>query len=266
MINYKVTFWGTRGSIVQTSIDKMKYGLETTCISLETENEVFLIDCGSGVRDFDKYFYENNLNKKVNILLTHYHHDHILGLGFVKFIYDKNVEVEIFGLGDVYNNLKNYFGKPFFPVEIIDLPNIKTTSVNVFEKINFEDLKVDTTFLEHPEKSIGYKFITKTKTVTFAFDYEYKIDENKEIVEEFIKNSDYLIMDAFWTDSDYQRGWGHSSIEDVIYLTNKLNVGESIITHYNTEYNDSKLDEISENVKAVCERISFAKANSSILF
>ncbi len=266
MSNYKVTFWGTRGSIVQTSIDKMKYGLETSCISFETETEVFLIDCGSGARGFDKYFYENNVNKKINILLTHYHHDHIMGLGFVKFIYDNNNEVEIFGLGDVYENLKRFYGVPFFPVDIVDLPNIKTTCVQEYEKLVFGDLEIQTTLLEHPQMSLGYKFITKEKTVTFAIDYEYKIDPNKEIVEEFMKNSDYLIMDAFWTDADYERGWGHSTIEDAINLSKKLGIKECIVTHHNIDYNDDKLDELFEQFKKDFNRLSFAKANSSFEF
>ncbi len=80
MSDFKVTLWGTRGSFVQTTSNKRKYGVETSCISLETENEFFLIDCGSGIRGFDKYIYDNNLTyKKVNIFLTHNHHDNING-------------------------------------------------------------------------------------------------------------------------------------------------------------------------------------------
>ncbi len=266
MGNYKVTFWGTRGSAVQTSIDKIKYGLETSCISIETEKEIFLIDCGSGARGFDKFFYENNVNKKINILLTHYHHDHIIGLGFVKFIFDKNNEVEIFGPGEVYENLKNYFGAPYFPVDIVNLPNVKTTSITVFEKLIFANLAIETTLLQHPQESVGYKVITKDKTVTFLIDYEYKIDQNKEIVEEFVKNSDYMIIDTFWTDKNYKIGWGHSTVEDAIYLTNKLNIADCILTHHNTDYCDDKIDEIYQNIKDASKKISFAKENSFFEF
>lgn len=261
MSNYKVTFWGTRGSIVQTSIDKMKYGLDTSCISFETEKEIFLIDCGSGARNFDKYFYENKLNKKINILLTHYHHDHIMGLGFVKFIYDKNVEVEIFGLGEVYENLKTYYGTPFFPVDIVSLPNIKISSISMFEKLVFNNLEIETTLLQHHAMCVGYKFITEDKTVTFVIDYEYKIDPDKERVEKFIENSDYLVIDAFWTDKDYQKNWGHSTVEDAIKLSNNLNVKQCLLTHHNTEYTDFMIDEMYETIKITHKKIRFVKIN-----
>ncbi len=267
MSNYKVTLWGTRGSIVQTAMDKMKYGLETSCISIETEKEIFLIDCGSGVRGFDRYLYENDLvHKKINILLTHYHHDHINGLGFVDFIYDKNIDIEIFGLGNVYEILKNYFGPPYFPISLVDMSHIKTTNLSGDDMLKFVELEVKTTLLEHPQMCVGYKFINGEKILTTVVDYEYKVDENKTNVEDFIRNSDYLIIDSFFTEEDYIKGWGHNSVEAVIELASKTNVRNCILTHHNVKYNDSKIDEIQEMIAKKYNYISFAKENSSFEF
>ncbi len=264
MSNYKVTLWGTRGSFVQTTLDKMKYGLETSCISLETEDEIFLIDCGSGIRGFDKYIYENNLTyKKINIFLTHYHHDHIFGLGYVNFIYDPTIDIEIFGLGDVYDILKSYFGSPYFPVNIMDLPNIRTTEVYGFQSFRFEDIEVQTTLLQHPQFCIGYKFVTKEKSVAIIFDYEHRVDARQEIVEEFINGCDYLIIDAFSTEEDYHEGWGHNSIDDVIGLVDKLKVGQCLLTHHNINYNDQKIDEIQSQINKTHKNITFAKDYST---
>ncbi len=264
MSNYKVTLWGTRGSLVQTSIDKMKYGLETSCISVETEKEIFLIDCGSGASGFDKYIYENNItNKKINILITHYHQDHIMGMGFLNFIYDKNVSKEIFGLGNVYETLKNYYGSPYFPITIVDLPNIKTTSLDSFPRLKFEDLEVHTTLLNHPQDCVGYKFVGAEKTLAILFDYEYKTDPNKASIEEFIKESDYLVIDSFSTEEDYKEGWGHNSIEDSIFLATKTNVATCLLTHHNMHYDDNKLDEIQDNISKIHNNIYIAKDNSS---
>ncbi len=266
MSNYKVTFWGTRGSLVQTSIDKKKYGLETTCISLETDNEILLIDCGSGIRGFDKYFNENNLtNKKINILLTHYHHDHIMGIGFASFLYDKNTEIEIFGLGEVSKILRDYFGPPYFPVSVVGLPNVTTTSVKAFQSLKFEDVEVETTLLNHPQKCLGFKFSLGEKTLTIIMDYEYKDDETKTTVEEFINDSDYLIIDSFYTEEDYKSGWGHNSIKDSINIAKLANVGTCFLTHHNTEYNDSKLDELQLNISNKHKNIFFAKENTSFV-
>ncbi len=267
MDNNKVTFWGTRGSMVQTSRDMVKYGLETTCISLETENEIFLIDCGSGIRGFDKYLSNNNnKNKKINILLSHYHHDHIIGLAFANFIYNKDLEIEIFGLGNVYQTLKDYFGPPYFPISIVDLPNIKTTSLTSFEKISFGEIEVQTTELFHPQMCVGYKFLLNDKTITFIFDYEHKVDEfNRDKVEQFLNNSDFLIIDAFSTEEDYISGWGHNSIEDVIELVEKSNIGKCYLTHHNINYNDEKMNKIQESISMNYDNIVIAEEKTSFI-
>ncbi len=267
MSNYKVTVWGSRGSFVQTTVDKMKYGLETSCISFETEDEFFLIDCGSGIRGFDRYFYDNKLtHKKVNIFLTHYHHDHIFGLGFVKFIFDPSVQVEIFGLNDVYETLNNYFGPPYFPINMMELPNIKTRNIKAYEKIEFNDFEINTTLLQHPQHCLGYKFVTKNKTVTVITDYEYTVDNKKHIVEEFIENSDYLIIDAFSTAEDYIEGWGHSNIEEIVELVEKLNVQQCLLTHHNGNYNDDKLDQIQLDINKEHSNIKIAMVNTYFEF
>ncbi len=263
MGKYKVTFWGTRGSVAQTTSDKRKYGLETSCVSLETDNEIFVVDCGTGLRSFDKYIYDNNLtNKKINIFLTHYHHDHINGLGFVNFIYDTNIDIEIYGLGDVYKTLKRYYSPPYFPVNIIDLPNLKTTEINGFQSLLFDDLEIQTTLLQHPQFCLGYKFIADEKTLSVIFDYEFKVDNKKELLEEFIKDSDYLIIDAFSTEEDYNEGWGHNSIEDVIELAEKNQIGQCLLFHHNINYNDEKIDNIQFEIGKKYNNIKFAIENS----
>lgn len=262
MSNYKVTIWGSRGSFTQTSIDKMKYGLDTSCISLETKEEIFLIDCGSGIRNFDTYYCENNLyHKKINLFLTHYHHDHINGLGYVDFIFHPSVEIEIFGLGDVYGRLKGYYDAPYFPIPLMELPNIKTRDIEANMHLKFGNLEIITIMLNHPQQSLGYKFIAEDKAFSIVTDYEYKVDEDKEAVEAFIKNSDYLIIDSCFTSDDYIEGWGHNDMEDVCKLVKRLNVGECFLFHHNKEYNDNRMDELQFKIAKEYHNIRFAFDN-----
>ncbi len=265
MKSFKVSIWGSRGTFVQTSIDKMKYGLETSCISFETETEIFIIDCGSGLRGFSNYFYENNLlHKKVNIFLTHYHHDHILGIIYSNFIYDSRVNVEIYGANDIYNILSVYLGPPYFPVKILERSNIKVTQIEAGDKLQFADVDIDTVLLNHPQHSLGYKFKVNNKVLSVITDYEHNNDENKDIVESFMRDSDCLIIDAFSTKDDYVEGWGHSSIDDVITLVEKLSVGECILYHHNIRYTDDFIDKLQENINKSHSNINFARDNTTI--
>jgi phosphoribosyl 1,2-cyclic phosphodiesterase len=45
----KIKFWGVRGSHTVSGIDFLKYGGNTTCLSVEVEDKIFLIDAGSGI-------------------------------------------------------------------------------------------------------------------------------------------------------------------------------------------------------------------------
>lgn len=259
---YKISIWGSRGSFIQTTLDKVRYGLETCCISIETENEFFVIDCGSGIRSFDEYIYENKLTyKKINILLTHYHHDHIWGLGYVKFIFDKHVDIKIFGLGDVQSTLFNYFSPPYFPVHMFSLSDNKTNSISVGETLKFSDINIDTVLLQHPQMCVGYKFILGDKTLCIITDYEYKIDTKKREVEKFMQDCDYLIIDAFGNEDDYIENWGHSSIDDVLYLGEKVKAKQILLFHHHVTYTDDFLDSIQENINKKYDNVNFAKDN-----
>lgn len=264
MDKYNVMIWGSRGSFIQTTLDKIEYGLETSCISIETEKEFFVVDSGSGIRGFDDYIYSNNLtHKKVNIFLTHYHHDHIFGLGYVKFIFDKHIDVEIFGLGDVKTALFNYFAPPYFPVHIFNLSNIKITSIGVRQKLDFEGINIETVLLQHPQMCLGYKFLLNEKVFCIITDYEYKIDTRKGEVEEFIKECDYLIIDAFGNEDDYIENWGHSSIDDVLYLVEKLGIKQTLLYHHHVTHTDRFLDSIQEEINKKYHNVKFAKDKMS---
>ena len=65
-------------------------------------------------------------NKRVDILLTHLHLDHIMGLGFFKPLFDPGMEVHIWGPASsaqsLISRLSRYLSPPLFPVRIRDLP------------------------------------------------------------------------------------------------------------------------------------------------
>ena len=77
-----VRFWGTRGSIASPGPDTARYGGNTTCIEVTTDNgDVIIFDGGTGI-----FRLGNELAKrmpvKVSVFVTHTHWDHIQGLPF----------------------------------------------------------------------------------------------------------------------------------------------------------------------------------------
>ncbi|HLF40210.1 MAG TPA: MBL fold metallo-hydrolase, partial [Acidimicrobiia bacterium] len=76
----KLSVWGTRGSLPSPRPGTARYGGNTSCVQLDTASgTTVVLDAGTGINrlgDFPPSV------ERVDVLLTHLHMDHILGLGF----------------------------------------------------------------------------------------------------------------------------------------------------------------------------------------
>ena len=77
----KLITHGCRGSIPISSNEMMKYGGNTTCFELVTNEFQIFFDTGSGFQNAIL-----NPNKDILILFSHFHHDHLQGLAFNKYL------------------------------------------------------------------------------------------------------------------------------------------------------------------------------------
>ena len=79
-----VRFWGVRGSIPTPGKDTVRYGGNTTCLELRIQDELIVIDAGSGIRPLGgallKEFGKDPIS--LTLLNTHTHWDHIQGFPF----------------------------------------------------------------------------------------------------------------------------------------------------------------------------------------
>jgi phosphoribosyl 1,2-cyclic phosphodiesterase len=98
----KVKFWGVRGSIPIPGSNTVKYGGNTLCleIRLQAQGRLIIIDAGSGIRELgDNLSLGNGAKEHIDteILLTHTHLDHILGLPFFAPIHHPATCLKIYG-------------------------------------------------------------------------------------------------------------------------------------------------------------------------
>ena len=79
-----VKIWGTRGSMAAPYPDRMVYGANTSCVSVEWEDGIAVFDCGTGIRGFgEELSKRSDMEKKeLHIFISHLHLDHIIGLPF----------------------------------------------------------------------------------------------------------------------------------------------------------------------------------------
>eukprot|EP01040_Poterioochromonas_malhamensis_P023046 gene23046-28153_t len=74
----KITFFGVRGSTPCAGPNHIRYGGHTSCIGIELDDRLIILDSGSGICDASLLAL-NNPHKEVFLLFSHVHLDHIMG-------------------------------------------------------------------------------------------------------------------------------------------------------------------------------------------
>ena len=118
----KIKFWGVRGSIACASPDHMKYGGNTSCIEVQAGENTFVMDAGTGIRNFSKVILERDV-RETYLLLSHTHWDHINGFPFFTPAYDpeRTITVRAGHLknqGGVKSVFSTQMHNPMFPVPL----------------------------------------------------------------------------------------------------------------------------------------------------
>ena len=89
----KVRLWGTRGSLASPGADTARYGGNTSCVEVRGDGGgVVVIDAGTGIRTLGRTL---RGVRRVDVLLSHLHMDHIQGLGFFAPLHDRDVKTHI---------------------------------------------------------------------------------------------------------------------------------------------------------------------------
>ncbi len=250
----KITLWGVRGSIQTSGPDTKNYGTRTSCAFVSEGDNVLILDAGSGIQQFNSI---NFSKKRIDILLTHLHMDHILGLGFFSPFFDATKEVHIWGpmskSETLRSRLSRYLSPPLFPVLLRDLP-----CKIVFHEIgksNFEidNFKITSNYVIHQGPTVGFRVKGRHSVFTYIPDHEPAlgccgmIKDSKWISGyNLAEDTDLLYHDGQYTAEEYKnkRGWGHSSVEDAVLFATISNVKKLIISHHDPSHSDEQLSKI----------------------
>src|SRR5262245_30098260 len=93
----RVTIWGCRGSIPTPGPETAGCGGNTSCVEVSLDNgAVLVLDAGTGIRRLGNALQERG-TRRIHLLLTHLHLDHLEGLRFFAPLFDPGVSVDVWG-------------------------------------------------------------------------------------------------------------------------------------------------------------------------
>ena len=259
----KVHILGARGSVPVGGKGFQEYGGATSCFLVETEDQAIFLDAGSGILDSPKVG-----DKRICILLTHPHMDHLLGMPFFSYLTERGRSIEIFGKTrddlTVREQIRRQFSPPLWPVLIENYPaSVSFCELN--ERMDLGDVLVSTMDSLHPGGSSVIRLKQKDATLVYATDFEHILGQDERLAE-FSKDADLLIYDGQYTDEEYEayRGYGHSTIERGIWISRQAGVKHLVITHHDPRHGDEILREMERALKEQVPFASLAKAGEVI--
>ncbi len=250
----KIKLWGARGSIPTPGESTTRYGGNTTCVEVRSKDDSLLIlDAGSGIRLLGNTLTEEN--QRIDLLLTHLHFDHIIGLGFFAPLFMPEKELHIWGPPSttmcLSERLAHYLSPPLFPVRLRELDcNLSLHNVPIGD-FEIGPFKIKTDLICHPGTTVGYRISEGDVSMTFIPDHEpalgyKKFPDSAEWTSGFslAHGTDLLIHDAQYSEEEYSNciGWGHSSMEHALKFAELTGVKRFVAFHHDPTHSDERLD------------------------
>jgi phosphoribosyl 1,2-cyclic phosphodiesterase len=256
-----VTFHGVRGSTPCHGPEIVRYGGNTSCVSLDIAGvEPILFDLGTGLRYFgagqpaDEPF-------TGTCLLSHLHWDHIQGIPFFTPLLRDGSEVAVYapeqldGLS-VEQVFADTIKPPLFPVDLALLPG----TVRFHEILNSDftlvegsdstpRIDVKARQIPHVGNTVGYRVECNGASVAYLSDHQMPCDGSLTASEgalELCAGADLIIHDAQFTPDEFvgKCDWGHCTIDYAVWLAVESGAKRLALFHHDPSHHDDELDEL----------------------
>jgi len=251
----KLTLYGSKGSIPFFDRKSLVHGGNTACAKLDIGGHIILIDCGSGIMQYGKEIENQKGPHTIDILLSHLHLDHTIGLTMFKPLLAPGHNVRIFTKPRDERPLKKQifgaFAPPYWPIDLSVLTKAECVAIGSEPFMLNDGIKVSTISASHPDDTISFR-VDADKSVVYLLDYEITKDPDKyDKLVKFAMNADCIIFDSCYLPVDYPSkiDWGHSTYEMGVKLARDTGCKTTIMAHWTQDYDDAVLNDVAEKIK-----------------
>jgi phosphoribosyl 1,2-cyclic phosphodiesterase len=250
-----VRIWGTRGSLPTPGSATERYGGNTSCVEVRgpVPGHVVVLDAGSGIRPLGAGL--ESTVERIDVLLSHLHMDHIIGLGFFAPLFRPDLEIHLWGPSsptlDLRDRLARYLSPPLFPVHLREVPCRLTLHDVPLGTFELPGLEITAQLVCHPGPTVGYRLDDGRGVLTYLPDHEPALGVRHFPGEPrwtsgfaLAAGADVLVHDAQYDADEYSThvGWGHSSVDHALDFAELAGVRELVAFHHDPTHDDRLLD------------------------
>lgn len=256
----RLRFWGTRGSCPSPGPSTVRYGGNTTCVEVRSDDgHLIILDAGTGIRELGRTLVAAAAGQPIrgDVFFSHAHWDHIQGLPFFTPAFQAGNHFRLFGAPSLFRSLevvlRQQMSPVVFPVRFDALLARMEFREMVEHRHEENGIEVRAINVRHPGGALGFRLCPHSapeRSVVFIPDNELdKFGDHaddaptREELVQFARGARVLIHDAMYTGAEYMdhRGWGHSSYRDAVEFAIAAEVETLVLFHHDPERSDEEL-------------------------
>lgn len=262
----KIRFWGVRGSIPAPGPDTIRYGGNTSCVSITTDTGLAIIDMGTGLMHLGNALLGTPFGKgggRASILLSHTHWDHIQGLGFFPPVFIGGNQFTLWGPGGsdgvLESILEGQMDPNFSPLQTLKnfSAAFEVRAIRCGTPFETEGLRITAREHEHGSTTaLAFRIedLATGKVFVYASDVGYPDGVAPADAIAHYADADALLHDTTYRPDDQQtrRNRGFSSYEEAVAAAIAARAKRLVTFHYDQDYSDDDVDAIIARCTALC--------------
>jgi len=258
----RITIWGCRGSLATPGRGTLKFGGNTSCVTAElADGTLIVFDAGTGIRNLGMHLVGSG-PLEIHLCLSHFHLDHVEGIGFFAPIFDARTKLHIWGPPSTERSLEEriglYLSPPVFPLSLSDIPAQMQFHDVPEDGWQIGEARVFATEVSHPGTTLGYRLSENGSVFAYLPDHEPAVGVPLESLSSdwmsgfaIAAGATALVHDAQYGEDEYPSkvGWGHSSVADAVVFATRAAVEQLLLFHHDPLHDDRKLEALQERAR-----------------